>query len=66
MRAGREPVPRRKKINQDRTGQDRRTEKSQNRNISPIWGQAPRKMIAIKFGAWVDVHEVVAWAESDL
>jgi len=39
---------------------------SQKRNISHIWGKAPRKDIAIKFGTGVDVHEVVAWAKSDL
>jgi len=33
-----------------RTGQDRTTKKSQNRNISHIWGEAPRKDIAMKFG----------------
>jgi len=41
-----------------RTGQDRTT-KSQKRNISHIWGKAPRKDIAMKFGAGVDVLEVV-------
>jgi len=56
----------RKKYNQDWTGQDRTTKKSQNRNISHIWGKAPRKDIAIKFGTGVDVLEVVTWAEFDL
>ena len=60
-----------KKYNQDRTGlgrtgQDRTTKKSQKRNISHIWGKAPRKDIAIKFGTGVDVLEVVTWAEFDL
>ena len=50
---------------QDWTGQDR-TKKSQKRNISHIWGKAPRKDIAMKFGTWVDVLEVVTWAEFDL
>ena len=49
-----------------RTGQDRATKKSQKRNISDIWEQAPRKAIAIKFGTAVDVHEVATWAKSDL
>ena len=31
-----------------------------------IWGEAPRKDIEIKFGAGVDVLEVVTWAEFDL
>ena len=53
----------RKKYNQDRTGQDRTTKKSQKRNISHIWGQAPREAIAIKFGTGVDVHRVVACME---
>ena len=53
----------RKKYNQDRTGQ---LKKSQKRNISHIWGKAPRKYIAIKFGTGVDVLEVVTWAEFDL
>jgi len=48
---------------QDRTGQDNK--KSQKRNISHIWGQAPRKAIAIKFGTGVDVHEAVTWAKFD-
>ena len=61
----------RKKYNQDRTGQDRtgqdrRTKKSQKRNISHIWGKAPRKDIAMKFGTGVDVLEIVTWAEFDL
>ena len=46
-----------------RTGQDNK--KSQKRNISHIWGQAPRKAIAIKFGTGVDVHEAVTWAKFD-
>ena len=52
-----------KKYNQDRTGQDRTTKKSQKRNISHIWGKAPRKDIAMKFGTGVDVLEIVTWAE---
>jgi len=51
---------------QDRTGQDRTTKKSQKRNISHIWGKAPRKDIAMKFGTKVDILEVVTWAEFDL
>ena len=56
-----------KKYNQDRTGldwtgQDRTTKKSQKRNISHIWGKAPRKDIAIKFGTGVDVLDVVTVA----
>jgi len=47
--------PARKKYNQDRTGQDRTTKKSQQRNISHIWGKLPRKDIAMKFGTWVDL-----------
>jgi len=39
--------------------------KSQNRTNSPIWGQSPGKAIAINFGRGVDVHEIVAWAETD-
>jgi len=35
-------------------------------NISHIWGKAPRKDIAMKFGTGVDVLEVVTWAEFDL
>jgi len=50
------------KYNEDRTGQDRTTKKSQKRNISHIWGKAPRKDIAMKFGTEVDVLE----AEFDL
>ena len=50
---------------QDRTGQEGITKKSQKRNISPIWGKAPRKDIAMKFGTGVDVLEVVIWAEFD-
>ena len=56
----------RKKYNQDRTGQDRTTKKLQKRNISHIWGKAPRKDIAMKFGTGVDVLELVTWAEFDL
>jgi len=48
-----------------RTGQDRTTKKSQKRNISHIWGKAPRKDIAMKFSTGVDVLEVVTWAEFD-
>ena len=55
-----------KKNNQDRIGQDRTRQKSQKRNISHIWGKAPRKDIAMKFGTGVDVHEVVKWEKSDL
>ena len=51
---------------QDRTGLDRTTKKSQKRNLSHIWGKAPRKDIAMKFGTGVDVLEVVTWAEFDL
>ena len=58
VRPGRES--KKKKYNQDRT-----IKKSQKRNISHIWGQAPRKAIAIKFGTWVDVHGVVTWAKFD-
>jgi len=47
-----------------RTGQD--SKKSQKRNISHIFGKAPRKDIAMKFGTGVDVLEVVTWAEFDL
>ena len=46
--------------------QEMTTKKSQKRNISHIWGQAPHKAIAMKFGTGVDVHEVDAWAEFDL
>jgi len=49
-----------------RTGQDRTTKKLQKRNISHIWGKAPRKDIAMKFGTGVDVIEIVTWAEFDL
>ena len=49
-----------------RTGQDRTTKKSQKRNISHIWGKAPRKDIAMNFGTGVDVLEIVTWAEFDL
>ena len=59
-------VASKKKNNQDRTGQDRTTKKSQKCNISHIWGKAPRKDIAMKFGTGVDVLEVVTWAEFDL
>jgi len=52
-----------KKYNQDRTGQQK---KSQKRNISHIWGKAPHKDIAMKFGTGVDVLEIVTWAEFDL
>ena len=55
-----------KKYNQDRTGQDRTTKKSQKCNISHIWGKAPRKDIAMKFGTGVDVHDVVTWAKFNL
>ena len=48
----------------DRTGQDNK--KVQKRNISHIWGKAPRKDIAMKFGTKVDILEVVTWAEFDL
>ena len=54
------------KYNQDMTGQDRTTKKSQKRNISHIWREAPRKDIAMKYGTGVDVLEVVTWAEFDL
>jgi len=48
-----------------RTGQDnKKSQKSQ--KISHIWGKAPRKYIAIKFGTAVDVLEVVTWTEFDL
>ena len=54
-----------KKYNQDMTALDRQDnkKKSQKRNISHIWGKAPRKDIAMKFGTGVDVLEVVTWAE---
>jgi len=52
-----------KKKSITKTGQDRTTKKSQKRNISHIWGKAPRKNIAMKFGTGVDVLEVVTWAE---
>jgi len=42
----------------DRTGQQ---QKSQKRNISHIWGKAPRKDIAMKFSTGVDVLEIVTW-----
>jgi len=38
----------------------------QKRNISHIWGQAPRQDIAMKFGTGVDVQEAAAWPEFDL
>jgi len=57
-------VARKKSIT--RTGQDRTTKKSQKRNISHIWGEAPRKDIAMKFGTGVDVLDVVTVAEFDL
>ena len=44
----------------------RTAKKSQNRNISHIWGKAPRKDIAMKFGTRVDVIDVVTVAEFDL
>ena len=56
-------VARKKSIT--RTGLDR-TQKSQKRNISHIWGKAPCKDIAMKFGTGVDVLAVVTWAEFDL
>ena len=43
-----------------------RDKKSQKRNISHIWGQAPREGLAIKFGTGVDVLEVVTWAKFDV
>jgi len=46
------------------TGQDNK--KSQKRNISQIWGEAPRKGIAMKFGTGVYVLDVVTVAEFDL
>ena len=49
-----------------RTGQDMTIKKSQKRNISHIWGKAPRKDIVMKFDTGVDVLEVVTWAEFDL
>ena len=52
---------REKKYNQDRTGQVRTIKKSQKRNISHIWGQAPRKAIAMKFCTGVDIHDLVTW-----
>jgi len=51
---------------QERTGQDMTTKKSQKRNISHIWGKAPRKDIAMKLGTGVDVLEIVTWAEFNL
>ena len=57
-------VARKKSIT--RTGQDRTTKKSQKRNISHIWGEAPRKDIAMTFGTGVYVHEIVTCAEFDL
>ena len=39
-------------------GQDKTIKKSQKRNISHIWGKAPRKDIAMKFGTGVDVLEL--------
>ena len=53
----------RKKYNQDRTRQQK---KSQKRNISHIWGKASRKDIPMKLGTGVDVHEIVKWAKFDL
>ena len=50
---------------QDWTGQDRTIKKSQKRNISHIWGKAPRTDIAMKFGTAVDVLEIVTWAKFD-
>ena len=35
-------------------------------NISHIWGEAPRKDIAMKFGTGVDVLDIVTVAECDL
>ena len=56
-------VARKKSIT--RTEQDnKKSQKSQ--KISHIWGKAPRKYIAIKFGTAVDVLEVVTWTEFDL
>ena len=63
MPAGRESE---KEKSITRTGHDRTAKKSQKRNISHIWGQAPRKVIAMEFGTVVDVHEVVTWAEFNL
>jgi len=40
--------------------------RTQKRNISHIWEQAPRKAIAMKFHTGVDIHDIVAWAEFDL
>ena len=57
-------VARKKSIT--RTGQERTTKKSRKRNISHIWGKAPHKNIAMKFGTGADVLEVVTWAEFDL
>jgi len=45
-----------------RTEPDRITKKSQKH----IWGKAPSKDIAMKFGIGVDVLETVTWAEFDL
>jgi len=49
-----------------KTGQDKTIKKSQKGNSSHIWGKAPRKDIAMKFGTGVDVLEVVTLAEFDL
>ena len=54
-----------RKIRITRTEHDRTTKKSQKRNISHIWGQAPRKAIAIKFGTGVHVDMVVMWVKFD-
>jgi len=48
-----------------RTGQDNK-KVTKVTNISHIWGYAPRKDIAMKFGTGVDVLEAVTWAEFDL
>jgi len=54
---------REKKYNQDRTGQQK-SHKSVIFHI--IWGEAPRKDIAMKFGTGVDVLNVVTVTEFDL
>jgi len=64
VRPGRVPEKKGKdRTGQYRTGQDSQTKKSQNGNISPIWGEAPNVPIETKFCVVGHLADVITYAK---
>ena len=53
----------RARAREKKAGQDNKEKKTQQRNISHMWGEAPANDTATKFGTGVDVQDVITYAK---